>query len=670
MTNVTEVCCGKCTHTIDTPCADFIKCKTEGPLCHESAECSAKIKSIVDNALHVEDSKVIIYLGAGTCGLASGMTAIIPALKSWANEKSLDVEFKEVGCFGLCHREPMLDIKRPGAPRISFGDVDTAEKAIDIVENYVVNNNILKEYALGYIKSDDADSSAREYTEIPNLYDMPILSRQRRIVLRNSGLIDPESLDEYITRGGYQALDKALRAKDNGQMVLDEVTASGLRGRGGGGFPTGRKWSMARVQDSYPKYIACNADEGDPGAFMDRSVLEGDPHRVIEGMMLGALAMGASFGYIYCRAEYPLAIARLEKSIEDLRAIGLLGKNILGSGFDFDLKVKKGAGAFVCGEETALIASIEGKRGMPTLRPPYPAVKGLFGQPTCLNNVETFANISTIVMEGGAWFASVGTEKSKGTKVFALTGKIKKGGLVEVPMGMTLRQVIFDVGGGIINDKPFKAVQIGGPSGGCLPEALLDTEIDYDNLIVAGAMMGSGGMVVMDEDTCMVDLARFFMGFIRDESCGKCAPCREGTTRLLEILERISTRYVPSTDEEKALFDDSIKTLEELGGVIRETSLCGLGQTAPNPVLATLRYFRDEYVAHIEKRKCPAKSCQDLLTYSINQEKCIGCTLCARKCPVSCIDGTVKEPHSIRQEDCIRCGNCLTVCKFGAVVVE
>ena len=636
----------------------------------DSALCIDEMQKIAVESLKGEKDKVIIYLGAGTCGLASGMTGIIPALKEWAEGNDKSIIFKEVGCFGLCHREPMMDVKLPCRPRISFGDVDTADKALEIVGNYILKDTIIKENAMGYIDSEDADKNSFEYKELSNLYDMPILARQRRIVLQNSGIIDPESLEEYIARGGYKALEKALKANDDGQMVLDEVTKSGLRGRGGGGFPTGRKWSLARVQENKPKYIACNADEGDPGAFMDRSVLEGDPHRVIEGMMLGALAMGANFGYIYCRAEYPLAIVRLEKSIEDLKKVGLLGENILGSGFSFDLKVKKGAGAFVCGEETALMASIEGKRGMPKLRPPYPAVKGLFGQPTCLNNVETFANVPSIVLEGGEWFASVGTEKSKGTKVFALTGKIKKGGLAEIPMGTTLREVIFEVGGGIIDDRPFKAVQIGGPSGGCLPEKLLDTEVDYDNLIAVGAMMGSGGMVVMDDQTCMVDLARFFMGFIRDESCGKCVPCREGTTRLLEILERLATRYEPVTDEEKSVFNASIEILEDLGSVVKETSLCGLGNTAPNPVLATLRYFRDEYEAHLNDRRCPAKACQDLLTYSIDSDKCIGCTVCAKKCPVSCIDGKVKEAHHIRQEDCIRCGNCLTVCRFSAVNVQ
>ncbi len=505
---------------------------------------------------------------------------------------------------------------------------------------------------------------------LPNLYDLPVLARQQRTVLKNCGLIDPDSLSEFLARGGYAALAKALAAGDDGQSVLDHVLQSGLRGRGGGGFPTGRKWQLTRQQTNTPKYLVCNADEGDPGAFMDRSVLEGDPHRVIEGMLLGALAIGASYGYIYCRAEYPLAIKRLEHSIEELERVGLLGDNILGSGFSFHLKLKQGAGAFVCGEETALLASIEGKRGMPRVRPPYPAQSGLWGQPTCINNVETFANVSSIVAEGGAWFAGIGTERSKGTKVFALTGTVKNSGLVEVPMGITLREVVFEVGGGILEDRPFKAVQIGGPSGGCIPDQLMDTPVDYDSLIAVGAMMGSGGLVVMDERTCMVDLARFFMEFIRNESCGKCIPCREGTTRMLEILERIVRPASGESPRETVERFKSVTLLEELAPVIRDTSLCGLGQTAPNPVLSTLRYFRDEYEAHVFERRCPAGACRALLTFHIVAEKCKGCTLCARQCPTGAIWGAPKQTHIIDQDKCVHCGACQDVCKFDAVSAQ
>ncbi len=666
--NLMDACCAQCTHCVETPCARYIDCRLSGPLCHTDAGCSARLADARRVAMH-EQAQPIVFFGAGTCGLAGGMSEIIPALHEQLAAKGIEITLKEVGCFGLCHREPMMDVKLPGRPRVCFDAVDV-KKAKEIIERYVINNDLPADYSMGYIKSADAKSDSPEYQALPNLYDMPLLAKQPRNVLQNCGIIDPNSLAEYVARGGYVALTKALNAGDNGKLVINEVDASGLRGRGGGGFPTGRKWSMARAQERTPKYLVCNADEGDPGAFMDRSVLEGDPHRVIEGMMLAALAIGADHGYIYCRAEYPLAIKRLEHSIEVLESIGLLGDNILGSGFNFHMKLKKGAGAFVCGEETALMASIEGKRGMPKVRPPYPVQSGLWGQPTCINNVETFANVPSIVANGGAWFASVGTQKSKGTKVFALTGKIAKGGLVEVPMGMTLREVIFEVGGGILDARPFKAVQIGGPSGGCIPEYLLDTPVDYDNLIQVGAMMGSGGMVVMDDQTCMVDLARFFMEFIRNESCGKCIPCREGTTRMLEILERIVRPYSDEDPTATIQRFKSITALEELAPVIKDTALCGLGMTAPNPVLATLRYFRDEYEAHVYERKCPAGACRSLLTFTIDEDKCVGCTMCAKNCPANCISGSVKKPHVINNDACLHCGVCLDTCRFGAVVAE
>jgi len=662
-----DPCCARCTHTAETPCAQYVACRLDGPRCHDDAECTARLTAARQAALHIQQTP-ILYLGAGTCGLASGMDQLIPVIRDLLAQHGMDVTIKEVGCFGLCHREPMLDVKKPGRPRVCFDNVDM-KKAITIVERYLINDDVPTELVMGTIPAPDADPACAEMA-LPNLYDLPVLAKQRRIVLQNCGIIDPDSLSEYIARGGYSALAKALGAGDNGQLVLDEVLKSGLRGRGGGGFPTGRKWQLTRQQTNTPKYLVCNADEGDPGAFMDRSVLEGDPHRVIEGMLLGALAIGADHGYIYCRAEYPLAIKRLLHSIEELEKVGLLGDNILGSGFNFHLKLKQGAGAFVCGEETALLASIEGKRGMPRVRPPYPAQSGLWGQPTCINNVETFANVAAIVDKGGDWFASVGTQRSKGTKVFALTGKIKNGGLVEVPMGMTLREVVFDIGDGIINDRPFKAVQIGGPSGGCLHTPLLETPVDYDSLIAVGAMMGSGGLVVMDDETCMVDLARFFMEFIRNESCGKCIPCREGTTRMLEILERIVRPYKDEDADGTIQRFKSVIMLEELAQVIRDTSLCGLGQTAPNPVLSTLRYFRDEYEAHVFERRCPAGACRSLLTFSIDGEKCKGCTLCARNCPANCITGSVKQPHVINVEQCLRCGVCKDTCRFNAVIAQ
>ncbi|MDA8211811.1 MAG: NADH-quinone oxidoreductase subunit NuoF [Clostridia bacterium] len=477
------------------------------------------------------------------------------------------------------------------------------------------------------------------------------------MVLKNCGHIDPENIQEYIAAGGYEGLAKVLKTM-NGDQVVEEVKKSGLRGRGGGGFPTGIKWQSTRQAEGTKKYVVCNADEGDPGAFMDRSVLEGDPHAVIEGMLICGYAIGADEGYVYVRAEYPLAIKRLSIAIAQAEEAGYLGENIRGSGFNFRLKIKAGAGAFVCGEETALLNSIEGERGMPRPRPPFPAFKGLWQKPTTLNNVETFANVPVIFRNGADWYASLGTEKSKGTKVFALTGKVNNTGLAEVPMGITMRQIIFDIGGGIKDGKKFKAVQIGGPSGGCLPEELLDLSIDYDSLTAAGAMMGSGGLVVMDETTCMVDLARFFLNFTQKESCGKCIPCREGTKRMLEILQRITDGKGQQSD---------IETLERLAKVIKSTSLCGLGQTAPNPVLATLRYFRHEYVAHIEEGKCPAGVCTALLSYFIEPETCKGCGLCAKNCPVGAITGVVKEPYTIDTAKCIKCGVCITKCKFGSV---
>jgi hypothetical protein len=529
-------------------------------------------------------------------------------------------------------------------------------KEEDIAE--IVSEHLLKGRIVTRLVYDETVAE----NEIKSLKETDFYKKQHRIALRNCGVINPECIDEYIGRNGYEALGKVLKTMtpdDVIQVILD----SGLRGRGGGGFPTGKKWQLARnlVKDADQKYVCCNADEGDPGAFMDRSVLEGDPHVVIEAMAIAGYAIGATQGYIYIRAEYPIAVQRLQIAIDQAREYGLLGKNIFDSGFDFDLDIRLGAGAFVCGEETALMTSIEGNRGEPRPRPPFPAESGLFKKPTVLNNVETYANIPQIILNGADWFASMGTEKSKGTKVFALGGKIHNTGLVEVPMGTTLREVIYEIGGGIPNGKAFKAAQTGGPSGGCIPAEHLDIPIDYDNLIAIGSMMGSGGLIVMDEDNCMVDIAKFFLQFTVDESCGKCTPCRIGTKRLYEMLEKITSGNATMEDLDK---------MEKLCYYIKNNSLCGLGQTAPNPVLSTLRYFKNEYIAHVQDKKCPAGVCQDLLTYKIIDLKCKGCTACARGCPVGAISGTVKQPHSIDTTKCIKCGACMAKCKFGAIIKE
>jgi len=529
-------------------------------------------------------------------------------------------------------------------------------KEEDIAE--IVSEHLLKGRIVTRLVYDETVAE----NEIKSLKETDFYKKQHRIALRNCGVINPECIDEYIGRNGYEALGKVLKTMtpdDVIQVILD----SGLRGRGGGGFPTGKKWQLARnlVKDADQKYVCCNADEGDPGAFMDRSVLEGDPHVVIEAMAIAGYAIGATQGYIYIRAEYPIAVQRLQIAIDQAREYGLLGKNIFDSGFDFDLDIRLGAGAFVCGEETALMTSIEGNRGEPRPRPPFPAESGLFKKPTVLNNVETYANIPQIILNGADWFASMGTEKSKGTKVFALGGKIHNTGLVEVPMGTTLREVIYEIGGGIPNGKAFKAAQTGGPSGGCIPAEHLDIPIDYDNLIAIGSMMGSGGLIVMDEDNCMVDIAKFFLQFTVDESCGKCTPCRIGTKRLYEMLEKITSGNATMEDLDK---------MEKLCYYIKNNSLCGLGQTAPNPVLSTLRYFKNEYIAHVQDKKCPAGVCQDLLTYKIIDLKCKGCTACARGCPVGAISGTVKQPHTIDTTKCIKCGACMAKCKFGAIIKE
>ncbi len=595
---------------------------------------------------NIQERTVLV---CGGTGCTSGKSKII--FKEFKEEVAKagltgKVHVIMTGCFGLCALGPVVIVYPEGA----FYSQLLPEHVSEIVESHLINNKILTQYLY--------KETVKEEGVIKALNETDFYRKQHRLALRNCGVIDPENIDEYIARDGYRALHKVLTSMSQDDVV-NLMLASGLRGRGGAGFPTGRKWMFAKASKADKKYVLCNADEGDPGAFMDRSVLEGDPHAVLEAMAIAAYTIGSDQGYIYVRAEYPIAVQRLQIAIKQAKEYGLIGKNIFGTDFSFNVEVRLGAGAFVCGEETALMVSIEGNRGEPRPRPPFPAVKGLFAKPTILNNVETYANIAQIILNGAEWFSAMGTEKSKGTKVFALGGKITNTGLVEVPMGTTLREIIEEIGGGIPHGKKFKAAQTGGPSGGCIPAEKMDVAIDYDNLIAIGSMMGSGGLIVMDEDNCMVDIAKFFLEFTVDESCGKCTPCRVGTKRLYELLTKVTNGTATMEDLDK---------MEELCKYIKENSLCGLGQTAPNPVLSTLRYFRDEYIAHVVEKRCPAGVCKKLVNYSIIAEKCKGCTACARKCPVGAISGTVREAHTVDKAKCIKCGACIATCKFGAIV--
>ena len=588
----------------------------------------------------------LIYIGAASCGLAAGAAEVQEAAEKYLNKHRIKARIIQVGCIGPCYLEPLMDVQMPGKPRISYSNVRPSDVPV-ILESFFVKGEPTTSRLAGHFGDGDFDG-------IPRFFDMPMLKPQVRIVLRNCGIIDPEDLDHYLARDGYRGLEKCLALP--WQDVLETVKRSGLRGRGGAGFPTWKKWLTCRETESDQRYLICNADEGDPGAFMNRSLIEGDPHAVLEGMLIAAYTIGASQGYIYIRAEYPLAIKRLKLAISQMKEIGLLGRDILGSGFDFEITIKEGAGAFVCGEETALIASIEGKRGMPRTRPPFPAVSGVHGKPTIINNVETLGTLPHILRNGGEWYAGRGTETSKGTKTFSLVGKVRRTGLIEVPLGITLRQVVYDIGGGTL--KPFKAVQTGGPSGGCLSDEFLDTPIDYENLAAAGSIMGSGGLIVVDTDTCIVDMAKYFLDFTQRESCGKCVPCRVGTRHLVKLLEKICDGQGELADLDK---------LEKLGRTIKNGSLCGLGSTAPNPALTSLKYFRSEFIAHVRDKRCPAVVCKNLVSYRIIAGKCTGCQRCVSVCPTGAITGPRSEPHNLDPSKCIKCRSCYEICRFDAI---
>ena len=606
-----------------------------------------------------------IVVGMATCGLATGAQEVYDQLDESIRAHGLDATLAKTGCLGFCQMEPLVDVCAPGLPRLTYCEM-TRQKARHLIEE-LSKGRIVEEYVLCKFENELLlDEVVKEYgssgnlTEIPFYEGLPFFAKQKKIALRNCGFISPDSIEEYVGRGGYRSSWKVLTGLSPDE-IIEEIKRSGLRGRGGAGFPTGRKWELTRKATGDTKYVICNADEGDPGAYMDRSILEGDPHSVLEGMVIGAYAIGASKGFIYVRSEYPLAIDRLRQALSLARTHGVLGEDVMGTGFDFDIEIREGSGAFVCGEETSLIHSIEGISPEPRQRPPFPAQSGLWGRATNINNVETWANVPAIMTKGSDWYSRIGSEGSKGTKVFSLVGKVVNTGLVEVPMGITLREIIYDIGGGIPEGKRFKAIQTGGPSGGCIPEHLIDLPVDYESLAEAGSMMGSGGMVVMDEDTCVVDIAKYFLTFTNDESCGKCTSCREGSRAMLKILTRISKGKGEKGD---------IHFLQELGEAVKDASQCGLGQTLPNPVLSTLQYFREEYEAHIEQRKCPAKVCRELVHYSIVVERCTGCMACAKACPVGAISGEKKEPHALDESKCIKCGACYDVCKFEAIAKE
>ncbi len=593
-----------------------------------------------------ENREPIIYIGAASCGRAAGALDLKEGVKEFLDENKLSARVIEVGCIGPCYLEPLVDIKMPGQPRVSYNNVN-AKTLARILKSHLQDGVPHQKLALGHFGESALDG-------IPPFFELPMLKPQVRVVLRNCGLIDPEDIDQYLAVDGYQGLMKAIRMTP--EDVIATVRQAGLRGRGGAGFPTFRKWTVCRNSPGEQKYLICNADEGDPGAFMNRSLIESDPHAVLEGMLIAGYAIGASKGVVYIRAEYPLAIERLKRAIGQMREYGILGKNILGSDFSFEIKIKEGAGAFVCGEETALIGSIEGKRGMPRSRPPFPAISGLFGCPTIINNVETLGTLPNILRNGAEWYTRFGKEGNRGTKTFSLVGKIRRPGLIEVQLGTTLREIIFDIGGGV--QKPFKAIQTGGPSGGCLSEEFLDLTVDYESLASAGSIMGSGGLIIMDEDTCIVDVAKYFLDFTQKESCGKCVPCRVGTRHMVEILERI-------TNGEGT--PDDLLALRTLGDTIKKGALCGLGQTAPNPVLTTLRYFRNEYLEHIKDHKCRATVCKSLIEYRVIKEKCTGCQSCVRVCPTGAITGPRSEPHNLDPSKCIKCRSCYEVCRYDAI---
>lgn len=591
-------------------------------------------------------ARPVIYVGAGSCGLAAGAAEVIEAVEAYLAKKRIGADVLKVGCIGPCYLEPLVDVQMPGNPRISYSNV-TAEVVRELFDSFFEKGEVFRRHLVGHF-------SENGFKGAPKFFEHPMLQRQVRIVLRNCGIIDPENVNHYLARDGYKGVEKCLWMPWSD--VLEIVKNSGLRGRGGAGFPTWRKWLVCRETKSDTRYLICNADEGDPGAFMNRSLIEGDPHAVLEGMLIAAYTIGASKGFVYIRAEYPLAIQRLKSAIAQLRELGLLGRGILGSEFDFDISIKEGAGAFVCGEETALIASIEGKRGMPRTRPPFPAVAGLWGKPTIINNVETLGTLPNIIRNGAAWYSQYGTETSKGTKTFSLVGKLRRTGLIEVPLGMTVRSVVYDIGGGSV--KGFKAVQTGGPSGGCLGEEFLDTPIDYEALGAAGSIMGSGGLIVLDRNTCIVDTAKYFLNFTQAESCGKCVPCRVGTRHLVNILERISQGKGEVSD---------LARLERLALAIKGGALCGLGQTAPNPVLTSLKYFRGEFLSHISDKRCPAAVCRDLVHYRIIKDKCTGCQRCVKICPTGAITGPRSEPHNLDMSKCIKCRSCYEICRFDAI---